>query len=66
MQKNLLIALRVLDIDIALRVDSPPPIIDKVPLIERGTRKGGEIKSYVYNDYEESHLKNIQDCSTSQ
>ena len=60
-QENLLIVLGVMDLDLALRTDSPPPLTDKSTSDKKEkNEKVGEIKSHVYDDHEEGHFESIQ------
>ncbi|KAI6683992.1 hypothetical protein NL676_029905 [Syzygium grande] len=59
-QENLPIVLGVMDLDLALRIDSPTPLNDQsTPRSKEGYGKVGEIKSHVYDDHEESHSRSI-------
>ncbi|KAL0361805.1 UNVERIFIED_CONTAM: hypothetical protein Sradi_3865000 [Sesamum radiatum] len=60
-KENLEIVLRVMNLDLALKEDSPPALTDKSTSVEkREKEKVCKIEPYVRNDYEEEHLRSTQ------
>ena len=60
-QENLLVVLTIMDLVLALTVNSPLSLTNKSPPDDKKrNRKVREIKSHVYDDYEEDHFGSIQ------